>query len=187
MPPVETISTPSSARPRAKSTMPRLVGHRQQRPAHAHLAGRGALDPGAASARRARSEAMRRAYPSPAPSAADRRSRAAGCSGSRAQRAAREQAHGLAAAARARAGAAPRAPRSGVARVGQLDRALQDHRARCRRRRRRSARSRRTPSRRRRAPARSRCRPGNAGSSEGCTLMTAPGKRSRKAAPSSSM
>ncbi len=38
VPPVETISTPSSARPRAKSDQPALVGHGQQRAAHAHLA-----------------------------------------------------------------------------------------------------------------------------------------------------
>ena len=39
MPPVETISIPSSARPRANSTSAGLVGHREQRTGYLDLAG----------------------------------------------------------------------------------------------------------------------------------------------------
>ena len=72
-----------------------------------------------------------------------------------------------AAAARARSGAGAAWTAAGIARVGQLDRALQDDRARCRPPRRRGGPSRRRPSRRSRAPARSRARRGRRAAARG--------------------
>ena len=87
----------------------------------------------------------------------------------------------LAAAAGARP---PGSARAASRRVAGRDRhgLLRDHRAACRRPRRRSGRS--PPSRRRRPRARPRsaCAPGKAGRSDGWTLTTRPGKRSRKRA-----
>ena len=106
---------------------PALVGHRQQRPAHPHLARRRALDPGATLGHDVAFGAhCQQPIPRPHGPPRDRRSSCAGSRGRRAARRART-ARPPAAAARARAGAAPPAPRR-VARVRQLDRALQDHR-----------------------------------------------------------